>query len=498
MKTFLKTAVLSLLATPLFATVPNVLNPSQEALLYTMPSLHGNARFSSMGGAFGALGGNLSALSTNPASIGIYRRGEFSFTPALTIGQTSVKPDEPGSRTRHSDLWNFNLGNFGMVSVFDVARSDAANEWKMFQFGFGLNRLADFNNRSSYTRFAGPDQTFLDALTRSANRSGLNKHTSGLAHRADLIFRDINEDGELEYFNDLMYYNTRDSAWVQTGLTQRQNTQTTGGINEWVFSFGGNYGDILYLGATIGLPSVNYRQTRTLTETDIDNANPIFDHWKFQENLQISGMGVNLKLGAIVRPTDFMRVGLAIHTPTRFSLRESFSTEISGRTEAMSNRTYREGPSRYEYFIRTPMRLIGSLGFVIGRQALIGIEYEHVNYSRMRIDDADHTFDVDNDFIADHFRNGGTIKVGGEYRIHPVSIRLGYNYTMSPYADNIMPDFSGRSFSAGLGFVAGSTTIDLAYVNTARQYRMTPYLHMPMNRYNTSLHQIMVTFGWRF
>jgi hypothetical protein len=94
-----------------------------------MSSLQGNARYVSTGGAFGALGGNLSALSTNPASIGIYRRSEFSFSPALTIGQTEVTPE--GARSRNSDLWNFNMGNFGMVGAFDISKSDSPNEWKM-------------------------------------------------------------------------------------------------------------------------------------------------------------------------------------------------------------------------------------------------------------------------------------------------------------------------------------------------------------------------------
>jgi hypothetical protein len=488
MKKILKITVLSLLATPMFAQYLD-----QDALRLTVPSLNGNARYTSMGGAFGALGGNLSALSTNPASIGIYRRGEFSFTPALTIGQTATKPIEHNSRSRESDLWNFNLGNFGMITTYNIAKSDVQNEWKMVQFGVGLNRLADFWNRSSYTRYA--DWTYLDVLTDEANKFGLDKFYSGLADKAGLIYMDVGE-----YWNDLTWYDSTNNLWHRTpGLAQRQHTKTTGAANEWVITFGGNYGDMLYLGATLGLPFVNFRQTKTLVEADEDRVNPIFNSWELRESLDVSGRGVNLKLGAIYRPADFIRLGLAFHTPTRYSLKENFSTKVSGSGQFVSTRTFEE-TSTYEYYIRTPMRLIGSVGLVIAKQAVIGLEYEHVNYGRMKIDDTDHLFDKDNEFIVDNYGRGGTLKIGGEYRLDPVSLRLGYNYTTSPYMDNLGKErkFSGHSFSAGLGFVAGSTAIDVAYVNTSRTYNMSPYPQMPLNQYNVTGHQIMVTFGWRF
>ena len=43
----------------------------------------GTARFMSMGGAFTALGGDISTLSQNPAGIGVFRASEMSVTPQL-------------------------------------------------------------------------------------------------------------------------------------------------------------------------------------------------------------------------------------------------------------------------------------------------------------------------------------------------------------------------------------------------------------------------------
>ena len=202
MKKILKITALSLLTTPLFAQYLDMQFNHQYALAFTMPHLSGNARFASMGGAFGALGGNLSALSTNPASIGIYRNSEFSFTPALTIGQSQVRPiGVPESRSRDMDRFNFNVGNFGMVNVFDISNSDSPNEWKSVQFGFGMNRQADFWNRSYYTGYV--EDTYLDQVTRDANLFGAPTGTiRRLAADADVIFWDT-INGHIGFFNDL-------------------------------------------------------------------------------------------------------------------------------------------------------------------------------------------------------------------------------------------------------------------------------------------------------
>jgi len=502
MKKTLKIAILAVITTPLFAQFTDLRYTDQYALAFSLPQLQGNARFVGMGGAFGALGANLSALTTNPAGIGLYRRGDFAFTPTLTIGQTETRQiDGINSPLRFNDRMGFNVMNFGMVSVFDISRSESPNEWKMVQFGFGVNRKADFRNRSSYTGFV--DWTVLDEIGADATEFGIPRGTiRELAFRTDLIFRDT--FGLIPGFsNDLgLELDPTTNMWhTGPGLTQHQSTETSGGINEWFMTFGGNYGDVLYLGATIGMPVVNFRQTRTLREVDEARLHPHFTSWQLRETLDISGTGVNLKLGAIVRPTDFMRLGLAFHTPTRFALRENLTLETSGIGTFVDTRSHRERLDEFQYTLRTPMRLIGSLGFVIGRQAMIGIEYEHINFGNMRITGDDPDFDITNSFIRENYRStGGVFRIGGEFRLDPVNIRLGYNYTMSPFESGSEAgrNFSGHTFSAGLGFVLGSTTVDLAYVNNLRRLEIQPYAQMPWNRYNVSAQHFSVTFGWRF
>ena len=68
-----------------------LINPSiysqsyvDNALLFSTNKYGGTARFVGMGGAFGALGGDFSSISINPAGLGVYRSSEFVFSPGMS------------------------------------------------------------------------------------------------------------------------------------------------------------------------------------------------------------------------------------------------------------------------------------------------------------------------------------------------------------------------------------------------------------------------------
>ena len=51
-----------------------------EALRYGTENLQGTARFQAMGGAFGALGGDLSSLNINPAGSAVFNNSLFTIS----------------------------------------------------------------------------------------------------------------------------------------------------------------------------------------------------------------------------------------------------------------------------------------------------------------------------------------------------------------------------------------------------------------------------------
>ena len=63
--------------------------------------LNGTARFVGMGGAMNAIGADISTMSTNPAGIGLFRRGEVSTTASQNI-QTNGRDLMDHGKTRMS------------------------------------------------------------------------------------------------------------------------------------------------------------------------------------------------------------------------------------------------------------------------------------------------------------------------------------------------------------------------------------------------------------
>src|ERR1035437_8662519 len=92
-----------------------------DAIRYSAIYFGGTARYSSMGGAFGAIGADFSTLSTNPAGLGVYRKNEFTFTPSFYTGKTSSTFD---GKTSDVQKYNFNLGNLGMVWAMKTNKPD--------------------------------------------------------------------------------------------------------------------------------------------------------------------------------------------------------------------------------------------------------------------------------------------------------------------------------------------------------------------------------------
>ena len=85
-----------------------------DALRYSNYKIRGTARSAAMGNAFGALGGDFTSLSINPAGVAVYRSGEFTFTPS--VGKISVDGTYLGNKSTDSK-YNVSLDNMGYVTT---------------------------------------------------------------------------------------------------------------------------------------------------------------------------------------------------------------------------------------------------------------------------------------------------------------------------------------------------------------------------------------------
>ncbi len=466
---------------------------ADDALRYSQSFYEGSARNMAMGGSFSVLGADFSAASVNPAGMGLYRGYEFSISPELTFkNANSVYNGVANGDSRTV----FNLSGFSYVmakKLFSAKKSD----WKYVQFSFGMNRLNNFNSR---LYMAGPNayNSKMDVYLQWANGipySQIEDDTYG-----DYSF-DLNPAWNLYLIDTIpgtidQYY----SPVPPGGIFQKETVSSKGSINEYAFTFSGNYNDRVYLGATIGMPYIRYFSKSVYTETDIADTIPTFNQWSYTENLATTGWGINLKLGIIVRPLNWLRIGAAFHTPTYYSrLHDTWSTTTYADLPGLDP-SYVDSPTGdFDYNMTTPLKAVGSVGFIIKKQGLISLEYEYTDYAMARFSAPGTDYSNTNKDIKDYYGAGHNFRGGIEWRFGPVSLRGGYAYYGSPYQNNLN-NASRRLLSAGLGFSTGDFVVDFAYVNTKYSEDYYFYSFPDLSPVNNSFseNRVVATVKFRF
>lgn len=484
---------LSILGALILASMTTFAQNETDALRFSMTNPGGTARFAGLGGAFGALGGDFSALSINPAGIGIYRSSELSLTPALGYHQTET------SYFDQSELdmkYSFNLNNFGVVLSLPVGSQLNEGGWKYVNIGLGINRHNNFNSRwiaEGYNQQNSLMTDMLDQAFSEGSVENLDDFSTGLAW--DTYLLDIDNDGY--FFVDMENGN----------VLQRQETNTSGHIREFTASVGANYNDRIYIGATVGIPSVRYKEENIFIERDINNTNDFFNSLTYKYSHETSGNGVNFKLGTIVRISDMFRLGLALHTPTFFNLDENYSASMRSDLnldpdeypDYTEEAKYAESPNGvFEYDLQTPLKAVGSLGIILGQAGLLSLDYEYVDYTKSRLRSSDYSFSAENKAITNNLAAQHNIRLGGEISLNPMFLRAGYSLSTNPYHQDVN-DATRSALSFGLGMRDKDYFIDFAYTFSIFSEDYYPYMiaTQAMSRdFTNSIFRM--TVGWKF
>lgn len=481
-----------------------------DALRYSNVQVSGTARAGGMGNAFGALGGDFTSISINPAGIGVYRSSEFSFTPKFTYG----KAEGNYMNTLMDDTkYNFSLNNMSYVTTIPTAsRSDIG--LVSVNLGIGYNRLKDFNS-NSLIGASGVTSSFLDDLTENANGEDLNgrgwsDYYEELAYQTWVLNKD--EDTKLWYHD--IQKNPFDQNIENYPVSQRKSISRSGSIDEYNFAVGLNFNHKVYLGATLGITDIYYRESTTYKEWDQQGNVPNFDDLQFDSYLRTTGTGYNFKFGLIYKPVNEVRLGASIHTPTFYDMHDFFHTEMYSRNSNNPEGTDNEALSplnNFDYRLQTPLRATFSGAFVIAKKGLISIDYEYVDYSSAKLRDSD--FIDKNQEIKESFKSVGNIRIGGELRATDnLSLRAGYEYYPTAYKSNSLGNEQFKSndelsvYSTGLGYRFGSFTFDIAYRLTDMTEYELPYSapssdHYPVPeaaKFDGLTHDVMFTLGFKF
>ncbi len=440
----------------------------EDAVRYSQLEAGGTARSMGIGGGIGALGADFSVLSTNPAGLATFRRSEFSFTPVFNTNSNESQLDGTGfSSSRNKP--NFSFNSLGLV----FSSKPLSLNWTNTAFGVGFNRLANFHQRAYYDGTTPGSITDRWAeLAQGVFPNDLGAE-AGLAFDADAIY---NPDE-----NDLTSYTSDFLPGEQVGKSQ--NIRRKGGYNELVLSYAGNFKEKLMIGATVGIPLVNFEETKTYVETVADPTNTVFNELTYVQRQNTSGVGINLKLGMVYRISQMVRLGAAIHTPTGIGLKDSASSSLdySFNIDGIPSPGSAALPeSTFEYRLRTPWRLIGSAGFVFGKRGFLVAEVEYLDYVNAQFnfnnsaDGGDPGQEADlNEAIGGQLTSAVNIRLGGEYALDRFRFRGGYAIMQSPYAEGF--DATGM-LSLGAGAWLGeSVFLDAAYRRRSADGQYSPY-----------------------
>ena len=454
-----KTTSLIILAGTLFSAA--YAQTDVDAFRFSRGSITGTGRFTGMSGAFGALGGDFTSLSYNPAGIAVYRSSEFTFTPSIYVGKT-------GStflgQSYDESKYNFNFGNVGLIYTKKLNDSNSPG-WKSWNFGIGYNRLSNFHNRSYYEGL-NTSNSLVDMFAEQAgghDPSNLDPFFEGLAYETYLI-----TDSANDYISTFLH---------GSDVKQRRTSETRGAIGETVFSFGGNYSNKFYFGASLGFKSLRFVENSTYEEFDPDTAIDNFHSLKFQQDLTTRGVGFNFKIGMIFRANDMVRLGAAIETPTWYSMHDDYKTSMIADVDS-NEFTFESPDGSFDYDLTTPFKAMGSIALVFGQQGLFSVDYEFSDYGEARFDAGGSPYSDVNNLIRRKYMETHTIRAGTEWIYENLAFRAGISFVTSPLNNSFREggqDFVKKGFSLGFGYREANMFFDLGYARTMSNEFFQPY-----------------------
>ena len=276
-------------------------------------------------------------------------------------------------------------------------------------------------------------------------------------------------------------------------------------MGEFVVSYAGSYMEKLYLGASLGLTSIEYTKKSRYNERNFTDTLSTVEYFDMYENQYTTGGGVNLKLGAIFRASDNLRLGVAWHSPTLNEMHDEWEMVLRTQhsNDSAYSYTYTSPYGVYNYTITSPMKFIGSAALVLENIILSG-DLEYVDYVTMGIDGDDFDyFNNQQNIIESNYTSVVNARFGAELNLSPFVIRAGYAQLKSPYTNastfNTFRD-ERKSYSFGIGKRNKFSYVDLAYVfseysNSASLYNT--YFE-PVHRVTTTDYNLIFTMGWKF
>lgn len=521
MKNIISTLVLSFSCSFLMAQT------EFDALKYVQTDISGTARYLSMAGAFGALGGDPSAIKDNPAGLGIYRKSEMVGTINMLSQNTNSNWqfwEGPNLKNSHGygDVYKFGATNFSLILASPNRNlGNSLGELVGSNWSFSYNRLKNFD-RNLNIRSGLSTSSISDYLAYFSKDSyPANFEYSG--NNISSVFNNpyvptLSVYGYQGYLIDSVSPGVWKSS-ITNKITPAYRLAEKGHLDEYSIGWAGNIDNLIYIGTTLNYQTLDYSAISTYSENFGSQGN-----MSLGDTIYTKGSGVNLNIGAIFRPSDNLRIGVAIHTPTLMALTDRYYSTFN------YNRTFLNGDSRKgtivgpsipkKFDLQSPMQINLSAAYFIDNKGLISAEYVISDYIGTRFRSDIYNFTNENDGMKETLNNVKTFKLGGEYKpTNNISLRAGYANTanvtrqnaekfIDQYTKRVDTEYFLHNYTTylttGFGYRKANWYIDFAYMykiidETFSPYRSSQleYLTIPATVI-TANNNASITLGLRF
>ena len=364
------------------------------AEIYSSSDFGGTAKFNSMAGSMGALGGDLSAITINPAGTGVFISGDVAAT--LSVQNNKNNSNLFGS-SFESSYTNTNLGQIGGVVSFDTGNT---SPWKFVNLAFNYST----KNLENYVQTPG-----------NSNISEAVKYLNS-------------SNAEV---NDNLIYSGH--AYDRTGTASNLNV-----------SLGGNYENKIYLGAGLNFKSADFDQS-DFYQSELSGLGEYAYYQKQYSPYRESSNGFSASVGIIGKINNNIRLGVAVESPTFWNLTRTYTEYGFNSNDNVVYGIYDETRK-----LTTPMKLTLSGAVVVSKNFAVNVDYTlGVTKPKYKVEGSAET-QLNNYFSSD-YKNTSDLRVGAEYRVAGFRLRGGYGLEASPFKNSSILAYNSTGVSGSYG-----------------------------------------------
>ena len=348
------------------------------AEVYSGSNFGGTAKFNSMAGSMGALGGDLSAITVNPAGTGVFITGDVSATLAV---QGNKNNSNLFGKSFESSYNNTNLGQVGGVVSFET---NSNSPWQFVNLAFNYST----KNLEDYVQTPG----------NSSIKEAVQYDSGG------------------NTVNDFLVYNGH--AYDRTGTASNLNV-----------SLGGNYENKIYVGAGLNFKTAELEQS-DFFQLQLQNLGEYANYHKQYTPYRESSNGFSASVGIIGKINNNIRLGAAIESPTFWNLTRTYTEYGFNSSDNVVYGIYDETRK-----LTTPMKLTLSGAVVASKNFAVNVDYTlGVTKPKYKVEGSPEK--QLNDYFSSDYKNTSDLRVGAEYRVAGFRLRGGYGLEASPFKDS--------------------------------------------------------------